>query len=110
MRQGICEIRSENISLCREVRIGGGGDRGTPLTCTYAGSPVSRRSLPLNRVAYLCMHTLLGACARVYHLMVVGGSTSRGFGVVRRLPLPLRWLHHRQITAVLLSVSVPPLL
>ena len=46
-----------------------------------------------------------------YHGIRVAGSTVRGFGALRfRAPLPLLWLSYRQMTCVLASVSVPPLL
>ena len=100
------------VALCREVRSRGGGDRvppGVALTCGYAlgGSGV------LNTHRHRSMHGhALRSPRHAYphHSMLVPGSIVLGCGTVRLRPLPLRWLHHRQITVVLPSVSVPPLL
>ena len=104
--------KAVNISLCREVRSrarGTGDPLGVLLTWAFTlpggaarwgGGALSCMGMQSTRPGYACCHQSI----------CVPGSTVLGFGTASRRPLPLRWLHHRQITAVLSSVSVPPLL
>ena len=73
--------------------LGGVGVLSSPRHCSMHGHA-------LRTPRYACLH----------HSMLVPGSIVLGCGTVRLRPLPFRWLHHRQITVVFPSVSVPPLL
>ena len=86
------------------------GDRpppGVSLTCTFAPpspeTPSGAEHPGLHdhtpqRPDYACRH----------HSIRVLGSMVLGLGTASLRPLPLRWLHHRQVIRVLSSVSVPP--
>ena len=97
---------------CREVRSRGGGS-GSPLgvRLTWGDALVGAGVLSSHRHCSMHGHALWAPrYAYPHHSMLVPGSIVLGVGTVRlRLP-PLRWLHHRQITVVFPSVSVPPLL
>ena len=101
-----------NMALCREVRSRGGGDRLPPGgALTWGDALVGAGVLSGHRHCSMHGHALRApryAC--LHHSMLVPGSIVLGCGTVRLRPLPFRWLHHRQITVVLPSVSVPPLL
>src|SRR5699024_38076 len=89
----------------RGVRLPPGG----ALTCGDALGGVGVFSSP--RHCSMHDHALwIPRYACRHHSMLVPGSIVLGCGTVRLRPLPLRWLHHRHITVVLPSVSVPPLL
>ena len=104
-----CQIAGRDRYAAR-CEVGSGGDRPPPggaLTWGDALGGAGVLSSPRHRSMH--EHALwTPRYARRHHSMLVPGSIVLGCGTVRLRPLPLRWLHHRQVMRVLSRVSVPP--
>lgn len=110
--------RRGGVALCRgcEVRK---GLTGVPLGDLatqgpgYHGKSSGGRFFCVSGLPFFCGPGTPIFGAGGYQGIWVAGSTVLAFGVRRlrlRVPLPLLWLSYRQMTCVLASVSVPPLL
>ena len=113
MTPGICGVRSRG-----ELPVPRGAKSGREGPAPPWGAPDLRVCIrppgvlggPPGAPPCMGMHSGGASMHAPHHSMAVPGSIVLGCGTVRLRPLPLRWLHHRQITVTLSSVSVPPLL
>ena len=86
------------VSLTCGDALGGAGMLSAGWGCSAAARHLVMHGHALRSPRYAYPH----------HSMLVPGSIVLGCGTVRLRPLPLRWLHHRQVMRVLSRVSVPP--